>query len=108
MSVLLKPASLHFCPEYWEATAVSGKAGERARPVVAAFLKNKGFCFCGVGGKSHCCESLFHQKAVQMRGGKRLPAGQNHECPAFLLPAMLLFQAVLTCLPMGLAFRGGG
>lgn len=74
----------------------------------SAFLKNKVFCFCGVGGKGHCCESLFHQKAVQMREGQRLPAGQNHECLAFSLPTMLHFQAVLTCLPVGLAFRGGG
>lgn len=56
---------------------MSGKAGMGARPVVVAFLKNKVFCFCGVGGKSHPSKSLFQQKAVQMRRRKRLPAGEQ-------------------------------
>lgn len=39
--------------------------------VVAAFLKNKVFCFCGAGGKGHPCEFLFQQKSVQMGDGCR-------------------------------------
>lgn len=42
MSLLLKPASLHSCPEYGEETAVSGKAGDGAKVVDVAFLKKKG------------------------------------------------------------------
>lgn len=86
MSLLLKPASLHSCPEYGEEKAVSGKAGDGAKPVDVAFLKKKVFWFCGVGGKSHPCEFVCQQKAVQMRDGKRLPAGQQSGVSCLLPP----------------------
>jgi len=49
--------SLHSCPGYEEKQLCLESWVVRARREAAAHLKNKVFCSCGVGGKSHLWDS---------------------------------------------------